>query len=80
MAMAAVVVRNIPDKTLRALKLRAARQGRSTEAEIRSIIEAAVSPSAGVGTALAEIGRAVGGVEFRARSRRKRPVRPANLG
>ena len=37
--MAAVTVRNIPDETLRALKLRAAQCGRSTEAEIRAILE-----------------------------------------
>lgn len=41
--MAAVTIRNIPDATHRALKARAARHGRSTEAEIRLILEAAVA-------------------------------------
>ena len=43
--MAAVTVRNLPDEIHRALKRRAAKHGRSTEAEIRSILEAAVRPS-----------------------------------
>lgn len=42
--MAVVTVRNLPDATHRALKLRAARHGRSTEAEIRAILEAEVRP------------------------------------
>ena len=56
--MAAVTVRNIPEKTHRALKLRAARNGRSTEAEIRKILVDTVSPSAevGVGSQLAALG------------------------
>jgi len=41
--MPAVTVRNIPERTHRALKLRAAKNGRSTEAEIRLILENAVS-------------------------------------
>ncbi|WP_369061973.1 plasmid stabilization protein [Caulobacter sp. 73W] len=43
--MAAVTVRNISERTHRALKARAARHGRSTEAEIREILEAAVHPA-----------------------------------
>lgn len=62
--MAAVTVRNIPDKIHRALKLRAARHGRSTEAEIRAILEAAVQPKVGVGSALRSLGRAVGGADL----------------
>lgn len=44
--MPVVTVRNLPDETHRALKLRAARHGRSTEAEIRAILENAVRPKA----------------------------------
>lgn len=62
--MAAVTVRNIPDRIHRALKLRAARHGRSTEAEIRAILEAAVQPKLGVGSALKSLGQAVGGVDL----------------
>jgi antitoxin FitA len=43
--MAAVTIRNISDETHRALRVRAAFNGRSTEAEIRAILEAAIRPS-----------------------------------
>lgn len=57
--MAAVTIRNISDETHRALRARAAHHGRSTEAEIRDILEAAVRPSGRVklGSLLAAIGR-----------------------
>ena len=42
--MSVVTVRNLPEETHRALKLRAAQHGRSTEAEIREILEEAVRP------------------------------------
>ncbi|GGD71598.1 plasmid stability protein [Rhizobium sp. BK226] len=55
----AVTIRNLSDETHRALRVRAAHHGRSTEAEIRDIIEAAVRPSERVklGSLLAAIGR-----------------------
>jgi plasmid stability protein len=62
--MAAVTVRNLPDEILRALKLRAAKKGRSTEAEIRQILADAVRSPVGLGTALARIGKQLGGVEL----------------
>lgn len=74
--MSSLTVRNLPEATHRALKARAARQGRSTEAEVRAILEAAVRPRAGLGTRLAAIGRAVGGVEL-AIERDPRPIEPA---
>ena len=57
--MAAVTIRNLSDEAHRALKVRAAQHHRSTEAEMRAILEAAVLPEDRVrlGTALAEIGR-----------------------
>ncbi|HLZ82714.1 MAG TPA: plasmid stabilization protein [Caulobacteraceae bacterium] len=60
--MPAVTIRNLPEETHRALKVRAAQHGRSTEAEIREIIEAAVRPASRVklGTLLAEVGRRAG--------------------
>jgi plasmid stability protein len=60
--MAAVTIRNLPEETHRALKVRAAQNGRSTEAEIREIIEAAVRPASRVrlGAVLAEIGQRAG--------------------
>ncbi len=64
--MAAVTIRNLPDETHRALKARAARNGRSTEAEIREILGEAVKPRAheGLGDLLARVGAGVGGVEL----------------
>lgn len=62
--MPSVTVRNLPEATHRALKQRAAQHGRSTEAEIRHILEGAVRPQRGVGSALATIGRSLGGVSL----------------
>ena len=57
--MPAVTIRNLSEETHRALKVRAAHHGRSTEAEIREILEAAVRPAGRVklGSLLAAIGR-----------------------
>lgn len=62
--MPVVTVRNLPAATHRALKVRAARHGRSTEAEIREILEQAVHPPARVkiGSELAAFGRRMGGL------------------
>lgn len=64
--MAAVTIRKLPDEVLRALKIRAAQHGRSTEAEIRDILEKASKPAPekGLGTALWELGQEFGGVEL----------------
>ncbi len=64
--MPAVTIRNLPEATHRALKVRAAQHGRSTEAEIRSIIEDAVHPADRVrlGSVLAAIGRECGGQDL----------------
>ena len=43
-AMPAITVRNLPDEVHRALRVRAAIHGRSTEAEIREILEQALKP------------------------------------
>jgi plasmid stability protein len=60
--MANVHVRNLPDEVHRALRVRAAHHGRSTEAEIREILEAAVHPPERVklGSLLASIAREAG--------------------
>ena len=57
--MSVVTVRNLPEETHRALKQRAAPHGRSTEAEIREILEEAVRPKTRVkiGSELAAFGR-----------------------
>ncbi len=76
--MAAVVVRNLADETLRALKQRAARSGRSTEAEIRQILADAVRHPVAVGSQLARIGRRLGGVDLEPAPGQS-PVRPAHF-
>jgi plasmid stability protein len=60
--MPAVTIRNLSDATHRALKVRAATHNRSTEAEIRAILEAAVRPEGRLrlGTALSEMSRKIG--------------------
>jgi antitoxin FitA len=63
--VAAVTIRSLPDETHRALKLRAAEHGRSTEAEIRAILEEAVRPKVRLGTALRAVGRGLGGVALK---------------
>jgi antitoxin FitA len=59
MKMAMLTVRNISDEVHRALRVRAARRGHSMEAEVREILESAVSPEGRVklGSLLAEMGR-----------------------
>lgn len=80
--MAAITVRNLPEETHRALKVRAAKHGRSTEAEIREILEAAVRPPRRVrmGTALAALGRRAGltneDFAILEQGRDKRPAEP----
>jgi len=64
--MPVVTVRNLPVATHRALKLRAVQHGRSTEAEIRAILEQAVRPTARVkiGSELAAFGQRFGGLDL----------------
>ncbi|MBU6436478.1 MAG: Arc family DNA-binding protein [Betaproteobacteria bacterium] len=60
--MAMLTVRNLPDEVHRALRVRAAQHGRSTEAEVRALLEEAVKPPERLrlGDALAALGRKVG--------------------
>lgn len=60
--MTVLTVRNLPDEVHRALRVRAAGNGRSTEAEVREILASAVKPEARVlmGDALAALGREIG--------------------
>jgi plasmid stability protein len=64
--MAVVTVRNLPEETHRALRVRAAEHGRSTEAEIRAILEETVRPPGRVkvGSALAAFGKRFGGIDL----------------
>lgn len=53
-----LTVRNLPEEVHRALRVRAAQHGRSTEAEVRAILAAVVKPAVRVrlGDALAALG------------------------
>ena len=57
--MPVLTVRNLPETLHRALRLRAAQNGRSTEAEVLALLEDAVKPSGRLklGSWLVEIGR-----------------------
>jgi plasmid stability protein len=78
----AVTIRNLPQETHRALRVRAAQHGRSTEAEIRDISETAVRPAGRVklGSLLVAIGREAGvtnkDVDALQRLRDKSPAAP----
>jgi len=57
--MAMLTVRNLSEEVHRALRARAAQHGQSMEAEVREILEAAISPQGRVklGSILADMGR-----------------------
>lgn len=57
--MAMLTVRNLPDEVHRALRVRAAQHGRSTEAEVRDILESAVKPESRLlmGAAMSALGQ-----------------------
>ena len=82
--MAMLTVRNIPDHVYLALRSRAAAHGRSTAAEVRAILEAAVKPESRVklGTLIASIGRraALSEDEFEVFNQRDRTPAKPSLG
>lgn len=83
--MASITIRNIPDEVRRALRIRAAMHGRSTEAEVRDILATAARPEGRIklGSLLASIGREAGltraQVEMFQKLRDKAPARPMDL-
>lgn len=83
--MAMLTVRNIPEEVHRALRIRAAQHGHSMEAEVREILESAVSPQGRVklGSLLADMGRQarLSDEEFAVfeQVRDKTPSRPASF-
>lgn len=83
--MAAVTIRNLSEKTHRALNVRAARHKRSTKAEIRVILESAVRPTGRLllGTALADMSRKIGvtnaDVDALGEARDRTPAEPLRL-
>jgi len=78
--MAAVTIRNLSDETHRALKQRAAKHGRSTEAEIRSILEEAVMPKERLklGSAIVARMQEIGGVDLDIQ-RDRSPIEPPSF-
>lgn len=85
MKMAMLTVRNISDEVHRALRVRAAQRGHSMEAEVREILESAVSPQGRVklGSVLADVGRRakLTDEEFRLfeQARNKTPADPVSF-
>lgn len=83
--MAMLTVRNLPDEVHRALRVRAATHGRSTEAEVRAILESAVKPEGRMklGSLLADIGRRASLTDDEAavfeQMREKTPARPVSF-
>jgi antitoxin FitA len=78
--VAAITIRNLSDETHRALKARATGHHRSTEAEVRAILDAAVDaePQVRLGSLLADIGHVAGGVELQM-NRDSTPHEPPSL-
>lgn len=61
MIMANLTIRNLPDDVHRALRVQAARNGNSTEAEVRAILKQSVKPEDRfkLGAILLEMGREI---------------------
>jgi plasmid stability protein len=78
--MASVTIRNLSERTHRRLTIRAARNGRSVEAEVRHILQESVSPEPKlkIGSELAAFGRRYGGITLNIK-RDKRPTEPASF-
>ena len=82
--MAMLTVRNLPDEVHRALRVRAALRGRSTEAEVRAILEETVLPEGrvGLGSLLRTVGQRAGLTEEESAGFAQRdtaPGRPVDL-
>ena len=85
--MAVITVRNLPEEVHRALRVRAAQHGRSTEAEIRDVLEKAAKPEGRLKLAslLTSIAREAGGLtdaeaEALVQLRDMTPASPMRLG
>lgn len=78
--MPTVTVRNLPAEVHRALRVRAAAHGRSTEAEIRDILAQAIRSTGGprLGTELRRYAGQIGGVELPLH-RDPAPIEPASF-
>ena len=78
--MAVLTVRNLPDAVHRALRVRAALRGRSTEAEVRAILAETVLPEGrvGLGSRLTAAGRRAGLTEEESAGFARRETTPGH--
>jgi plasmid stability protein len=76
-----LTVRNLPEETHRALRVRAAHHGRSTEAEVRAILEETVRPPERlrIGTELHRIAKEIAGMDDLEIARQPSDIRGAEL-
>jgi plasmid stability protein len=76
-----LTVRNLSEEIHRALRMRAARHGRSTEAEIRIILEETVRPPKRlkIGSEINRIAREIGGMDDLKISRRRSEIQGADF-
>lgn len=79
--MRTVTVRNLPEETHRALRVRAAHHGRSIEAEIRVILEETVRPSRRpkIGSEIHRIASEIGKMDDLEISRERSQIRGADF-
>jgi antitoxin FitA len=76
-----LTVRNLPEETHRALRVRAARHGRSTEAEVRVILEETVRPAKRlkIGSEIRRIAGEIGNMDDLKISRERSRIRGADF-
>lgn len=79
--MPTLTVRNLTEETHRALRVRAARHGRSTEAEVRVILDETVRPfqRLKIGSEIRRIASEVGNMDDLEVSRRRSRIRGADF-
>lgn len=79
--MPTLTVRNLTEETHRALRVRAARHGRSTEAEVRVILDETVRPvqRLKIGSEIRRIASEVGNMDDIEVSRRRSRIRGADF-
>ena len=76
-----LTVRNLSEETHRALRMRAAQHGRSTEAEVRTILEETVRPPKRlkIGSEIHRIAREIGGMDELEISRQRSEIQGADF-
>ncbi len=79
--MASLTIRNLPEETHRALRIRAAQHRRSTEAEVRAILEETVRPAQRLklGSEIHRIAQEVGGMDDLQITRQRSKIAGAKL-